>query len=135
MNLLMMMRPMTNNEGDQRCVPVSGFQLGGELQDAVLGHLRPLRGALSGDQQRTQVHREHRLRALRCLQRHHGGGASQHAHRHDQQLLPGDRGTTGEKGSTLSASIPHVSTLRMEGLFPGPRGRSAHAKSYHLTIL
>jgi len=66
------------------------YQLGGELQDFVLGHLRPLRGPLRGDQQWPQVHREHRLRALRGLQRHHGGGPPEHAHRHDQQLLPGD---------------------------------------------
>ena len=67
-------------------------QGGGEFQNSFLVNLRAVRSDLSGAEVRPQVHREHRLRAVRRLQCHHGGRPSQHAHRYDQQLVPGDRG-------------------------------------------
>lgn len=61
----------------------ASVQPGGELQDAILGYIWSLRSQVRCRQQRTQIHREHWLRAVRGIQRYHGDSAPEHAHCHD----------------------------------------------------
>lgn len=50
----------------------ASVQPGGELQDPVLGYIWSLRGQVCCHQQRTQIYREHWLRAVRGIQCYHG---------------------------------------------------------------
>lgn len=86
------------NQLSQLSVSSQGWR---KLQNLILVHLWLVWSDLGGAEIWPQIHREHRLRSLRRLQRHHGGCAAQYANSHDQQFISGNWGKTSSLKPTL----------------------------------